>query len=90
MGAAAQKATGATVKGRCPPLKNMDNMEALRQTYRYIESYHHRVGISPTEREIGKAFGLTPTGAHYRVVRMETLGWLRRGGVRAIVLRGMK
>lgn len=64
-------------------------MDALRQTYRFIESYHSRVGISPTEREIGAAFGLTPTGAHYRKRRMIKLGWLKSSGIRAIVLKGM-
>lgn len=64
-------------------------MDALRQTYRYIESYHSRVGISPTESEIGAAFGLTPTGAHYRVVQMQRRGWLKRVGVRAIMLLGL-
>lgn len=64
-------------------------MDALRQTYRYIEMYHHRRGISPTEREIGNAFGLTPTGAHYRLRRMAGLGWIKRVGVRAIMLLGL-
>lgn len=64
-------------------------MDALRQTYRFIESYHSRVGISPTESEIGAAFGLTPTGAHYRIKRMGQLGWLKRVGVRAIMLLGL-
>lgn len=65
-------------------------MDALRQTYRFIEAYHSRVGVMPTQREIGAAFGLTPTGAHDRLKRMAALGWLSMKGRQAIVLRGMK
>lgn len=65
-------------------------MDALRQTYHYIQSYHDRRGVMPTQREIGKAFGLTPTGAHDRLKRMEARGWLSMKGRQAIVLKGMK
>lgn len=64
-------------------------MDALRQTYRFIESYQARTSLSPTEREIGAAFGLTPTGAHHRIVQMQRRGWLKRVGVRAIMLLGL-
>lgn len=66
-------------------------MDALRQTYRYIESYHHRLGIIPTQREIGAAFGITPEGASRRLKRMVELGWIVKDGRRqSIVLKGMK
>lgn len=64
-------------------------MDQLRQTYRFIESYNHRVGFSPTQREIGAAFGLTPAAAHYRIVQMERRGWVKRSGIRAIMLLGL-
>lgn len=64
-------------------------MDQLRQTYRFIESYQARTSLSPTEREIGNAFGLTPTGAHHRLKRMAGLGWIKRSGIRAIMLLGL-
>lgn len=65
--------------------------DRLRQTYRFIESYHHRVGIMPTQREIGAAFGITPTGAFGRVKRMVELGWIAKDGrYQSIVLKGMR
>lgn len=67
----------------------MDHMTALRATYAYIESYQALHRIAPTEREIGKRFGITSTGAGYRVRKMEALGWLRREGIRAITLMGI-
>lgn len=65
-------------------------MTALRATYAFIEAYHTQHGIAPTEREIGEAFGITSTGAHHRLNRLQALGWIARGGIRSIVLLGMK
>lgn len=64
-------------------------MDHLRQTYRFIQSYHARLNAMPTQREIGTAFGLTPNAAKHRLNRMKALGWLNYGGQRAIVLKGL-
>lgn len=64
-------------------------MDALRQTYRYIESYHASRSVMPTQREIGEAFGITANAAQRRLRRLEEMGWITMGGNRAIVLRGI-
>jgi len=65
-------------------------MEQLRQTYLYIEAYHAAKHCPPTIREIGEAMGITSGQAHYRLEKMEALGWIVRDGRRqSIVLRGM-
>lgn len=66
-------------------------MEALEQTYNFLQSYHTAHGIPPTMREIGAAFGLTAKGAQGRLDKMEALGWIKRDGRhRSIVLMGIK
>lgn len=65
-------------------------MEAFKQTYHYLESYHASHGIMPTQDEIGKALGRSAGSAKYRLKRMKALGWLNYGGQQSIVLKGMK
>lgn len=67
-------------------------MEALRQTYLYLESYHAARGIFPTQRETGAALGVSSDVVRYRLEEMQRVGWLRRDKYKkqAMVLLGMK
>jgi hypothetical protein len=63
----------------------------LRQTYRFIEAYHARLAIFPTQREVGRALGISSDAAGYRLRRMHELGWLvlDRGRRQSMVLKGL-
>jgi len=65
-------------------------MEQLKQTYLYLEAYHALWRYPPTIETIRKALGITHGQAHYRLEKMEQLGWIVRDGRKqSIVLKGM-
>lgn len=66
------------------------DLENLKATYCYIETYIATHNIPPTVREIGRAFGLTYSGAITRLRVMDRLGWIVRDGrQQSIVLKGI-
>lgn len=71
--------------------KRERDLENLKATYRYLETYIAAHGIPPTCREVGAAFGMTTEGAVFRLRRLKALGWIARDGRhQSIVLKGIK
>lgn len=67
-------------------------MDALRQTYRYIESYHARLGIMPTYADIAREMYISKSTVYLQMRRMRKLGWVVTGGPgtkSSIVLKGL-